>query len=46
VENWGKLLGDSAAVTVMLDRLRHHGHIHHEMPEFRAAVLENQNRLA
>jgi DNA replication protein DnaC len=27
VEDWGKLLGDSAAVTVMLDRLLHHGHI-------------------
>ena len=27
VENWGKLLGDSAAVTAMLDRLLHHGHI-------------------
>lgn len=27
VEDWGKLLGDSAAVTTMLDRLLHHGHI-------------------
>jgi hypothetical protein len=26
VEDWGKLLGDSAAVTAMLDRLLHHGH--------------------
>jgi hypothetical protein len=26
VEDWGKLLGDSAAVTGMLDRLLHHGH--------------------
>ena len=25
--SWGKLLGDSAAVTAMLDRLLHHGHI-------------------
>jgi DNA replication protein DnaC len=25
VEDWGKLLGDSAAVTAMLDRLLHHG---------------------
>jgi DNA replication protein DnaC len=24
VEDWGKLLGDSAAVTAMLDRLLHH----------------------
>jgi DNA replication protein DnaC len=27
VEDWGKLLGDSAAVTAMLDRLLHHGHV-------------------
>jgi DNA replication protein DnaC len=27
VEDWGKLLGDVAAVTAMLDRLLHHGHI-------------------
>jgi DNA replication protein DnaC len=27
VEDWGKLLGDSAAVTAMLDRLPHHDHI-------------------
>jgi hypothetical protein len=27
VEDWGKLLGDSAAVTGMLDRLLHHGHV-------------------
>jgi IstB-like ATP binding protein len=27
VDDWGKLLGDSAAVTVMLDRLLHHGHV-------------------
>ena len=27
VEDWGKLLGDNAAVTAMLDRLLHHGHV-------------------
>jgi DNA replication protein DnaC len=27
VEDWGKLLGDTAAVTAMLDRLLHHGHV-------------------
>lgn len=27
VEDWGKLLGDSAAVNAMLDRLLHHGHV-------------------
>lgn len=27
IEDWGKLLGDTAAVTAMLDRLLHHGHV-------------------
>jgi len=27
VEDWGKLLGDAAAVGAMLDRLLHHGHV-------------------
>ena len=27
VEDWGKLLGDLGAVTAMLDRLLHHGHV-------------------
>jgi DNA replication protein DnaC len=27
IEDWGKMLGDSVAVTAMLDRLLHHGHI-------------------
>jgi DNA replication protein DnaC len=27
VEDWGKLLGDVAAVSAMLDRLPHHGHV-------------------
>jgi DNA replication protein DnaC len=27
VDDWGKLLGDNAAVTALLDRLLHHGHI-------------------
>ncbi len=27
VEDWGKLLGDNAAVSAMLDRLLHHAHI-------------------
>ena len=27
VDDWGKLLGDTAAVTAMLDRLLHHGHV-------------------
>jgi DNA replication protein DnaC len=27
VDDWGNLLGDSAAVSAMLDRLLHHGHV-------------------
>jgi DNA replication protein DnaC len=27
VDDWGKLLGDTAAVSSMLDRLLHHGHV-------------------
>lgn len=27
VEDWGKLLGDTAAVTAVLDRLLHHAHV-------------------
>ena len=27
VEDWGRLLGDTAAVTAMLDRLLHHAHV-------------------
>jgi DNA replication protein DnaC len=27
VDDWGKLLGDAAAVTALLDRLLHHGHL-------------------
>ena len=27
VDDWGKLLGDAAAVTAMLDRLLHHAHV-------------------
>jgi DNA replication protein DnaC len=27
VEDWGRLLGDAAAISAMLDRLLHHGHV-------------------
>ena len=27
VEDWGKLLGDTAAVSALLDRLLHHAHV-------------------
>ena len=37
VEDWGKLLGDAAAVSAMLDRLLHHG----THTQVRSAQLEN-----
>jgi len=27
VEDWGKLLGDTAAVAALLDRMLHHAHV-------------------
>jgi DNA replication protein DnaC len=27
VDDWGKILGDTAALSSMLDRLLHHGHL-------------------
>ena len=27
VEDWGKLLGDNAAISALLDRMLHHGHV-------------------
>ena len=27
VDDWGKLLGDTAAVTALLDRVLHHAHV-------------------
>ena len=39
IDDWGKLLGDTAAVTAMLDRLLHHG-------EVRPPQLANQNSTA
>src|SRR5258705_10402977 len=27
VDDWGKLLGDTAAITALLDRLLHHAHV-------------------
>ncbi|MCP5024355.1 MAG: ATP-binding protein [bacterium] len=27
IDDWGKLLGDTAAVTALLDRLLHHAHL-------------------
>jgi DNA replication protein DnaC len=32
VEDWGKMLGDAAAVSAMLDRLLHHGHVLNYVP--------------
>jgi hypothetical protein len=42
VEDWGKLLGDAAAVSAMLDRLLHHGHLLKCGPR----KLANENGLA
>jgi len=27
IEDWGKMLGDAAAVSAMLDRILHHAHV-------------------
>jgi DNA replication protein DnaC len=40
VEDWGKLLGDSAAVSAMLDRLLHHGHVLKCGPRSRRTKLD------
>jgi len=40
VEDWGKLLGDAAAVGAMLDRLLHHGHL----TQVRPPQLAHQDR--
>jgi DNA replication protein DnaC len=40
VEDWGKLLGDVAAVSAMLDRLLHHGHV----LQVRTPQLAHQDR--
>jgi len=39
VEDWGKLLGDTASVSSMLDRLLHHGHV----SQVRPAELAHQS---
>jgi DNA replication protein DnaC len=35
IDDWGKILGDNAAVTAMLDRLQHHAHIIKTKPKSR-----------
>jgi hypothetical protein len=40
VEDWGKLLGDVAAVTAMLDRILHHG----PRAQVRSPELAHENR--
>ena len=42
VDDWGKLLGDTAAVTAMLDRLLHHAHVLKCGP--RSPKLEDQGQ--
>jgi DNA replication protein DnaC len=51
VEDWGKVLGDNAAVTAMLDRMLHHGHVIKCGPRSyrtanRTAHLHNQAALS
>jgi hypothetical protein len=46
VEDWGKLLGDTAAVTALLDRLHHHAHILQGRPSQLALPQPAQDELA
>ncbi|MBV8891117.1 MAG: IS21-like element helper ATPase IstB [Acidobacteria bacterium] len=47
VEDWGRLLGDTAAVSAMLDRLLHHGHILKCGPRsYRTKIGVNEQALA
>jgi len=47
VEDWGKLLGETAAVSAMLDRLLHHGHILKCGPRsYRTKIGVNEHTLA
>jgi DNA replication protein DnaC len=41
VEDWGKLLGDTAAVTAMLHRLLHHAHVLKSGPRSWRTKLHN-----
>ena len=46
IDDWGKLLGDAAAVTAMLDRLLHHGHVLKCCPRsWRTKVGPNEHGL-
>jgi len=46
VEDWGKLLGDSAAVTAMLDPLLHHGNLLKCGPRSRRTKINEPERKA
>ncbi len=47
VEDWGKLLGDTAAVSAMLDRLLHHGHVLKCGPRsYRTKIAASEHTLA
>src|ERR1700756_2653728 len=47
VDDWGKLMGDTAAVTAMLDRLLHHGHVLKCGPRsYRTKIGANEPTLA
>ena len=47
VDDWGKLLGDTAAITALLDRLLHHAHVQmwaSELADQGAAGLAHRGR--
>jgi DNA replication protein DnaC len=46
VNDWGKLLGDTAAVSAMLDRLPHHGHVLTCGPRSRRTRLHSERITA
>ena len=47
IEDWGKLLGDTAAVSAVLDRLLHHGHVLKCGPRsYRTKIGVNERTLA
>jgi hypothetical protein len=45
VEDWGKLLGDTAAITAMPDRLLHHAHVLTCGPKSWRTRLQSEHRL-
>jgi DNA replication protein DnaC len=46
VDDWGKQLGDAAAVSAMLDRLLHHGHVFKCGPRSWRTKIDRQDQSA